>query len=166
MDVVKLGLDAWKSIGLLYTEWRTPWEASTIEYKEMRALALLRCAVEMSRAIKACSINKHKSWYTFLAVWVVPRQIAKRGDLWAYGTAPVEQRGARLKKFVRNVVSWRPYHDGMVAPSGGAEVNGTRPADLFVTRRMQVCRELRDDASASHVCLPGRDVGGPCEICL
>ena len=75
----------------------------------MRALALLRCAVEMILGIKACSINKHKSWYTFLAVWVVPRQIAKRGDLWAYGTAPVEQRGARLKKFVRNVVSWRPY---------------------------------------------------------
>ena len=64
MDVVKLGLDAWKEIGLLYAEWREPWAASTQAYREGRALALLRCAVRLSVAMKAVSVNKHKSWYT------------------------------------------------------------------------------------------------------
>ena len=59
--------------------------------------------------MEAASISKHKSWYVFLTIWVVPRQMAINGDLWAFGTSPVEQRGARLKKFVRNVVSWKPY---------------------------------------------------------
>jgi hypothetical protein len=135
MDVVKLGLDAWKEIGLLYAEWRALWEESTQEYREMRALELLRCAVRLSVAMKACSINKHKSWYTFLTVWVVPQQMALYGDLWAFGTSPVEQRGARLKKFVRNVVSWRPYHDGWVPPMGPVEADGTKPPAVFVARR-------------------------------
>ena len=135
MDVVKLGMNAWKYIGLLYAEWRAPWTSSTKEYAKSRALALLRCAVPLSQAMKAASIGKHKSWYAFLTVWVVPRQIAKHGDSWAYGTAPVEQRGARLKKFVRNVVSWRPIHDGWVASSGPKMLDGTAPAPVFVARR-------------------------------
>ena len=61
--------------------------------------------------------------------------MAKHHDLWAFGTSPVEQRGARLKKFVRNVVSWRPYHDGWVAPAGPAEADGSKPASQFVARR-------------------------------
>ena len=128
MDIVKLGLDAWKEIGLLYAEWRSiylpclaGWEFSTKQFCEERALAFLRCAIRLSLAMKACSMSKHKSWYSYLVVWVAPRQMARDGDLWAYGTSPVEQRGARLKKFVRNVVSWRPYHDGWVAPSGPAQ---------------------------------------------
>ena len=110
MDVVKLGLDVWKEIGLLYAEWREPWVASTRDYAEQRAMQLLRCAARLGPAMKAASVGKHKSWYVFLTIWVVPRQMATHGDMWAYGTSPVEQRGARLKKFVRNVVSWRPYH--------------------------------------------------------
>ena len=85
--------------------------------------------------MKACSINKHKSWYTYLVVWVAPRQMARDGDLWAFGTSPVEQRGARLRKFVHNVVSWRPYHDGWVPPLGPAEADGTKPQAVFVARR-------------------------------
>ena len=135
MDAVKLGLDIWKEIGLLYAEWRSPWESSTTAYREERALALLRCAVRTSLAMKAVSINKHKSWYFFLTVWVATRQMARDGDLWAFGTSPVEQRGARLKKFVRNVVSWRPYHDGWVPPVGPAGADGTKPQHVFVARR-------------------------------
>jgi hypothetical protein len=134
MDIVKLGLAAWQEIGLTYAEWREPWTSRSKEYAEQRALQLLRCTVRLSEAMKAASIGKHKSWYTYLAVWVVPRQMARDGDLWALGTSPVEQRGARLKKFVRNVVSWRPYHDGWVAPSGPAEADGTI-APVFVARR-------------------------------
>eukprot|EP00966_Prymnesium_polylepis_P161715 3737709-Prymnesium_polylepis.1 len=43
-------------------------------------------------ALKAASVDKHKSWYVFLTVWVVPRQMTTHGDLWAFGTSPVEQR--------------------------------------------------------------------------
>ena len=135
MDSVRLGLDAWRAYGLLYAEWREPWTLHTTAYAESRALALLRCAVEVSKTLQALSLNKHKSWYTHLTVWVVPRQMAKHHDLWAFGTSPVEQRGARLKKFVRNVVSWRPYHDGWVAPAGPAEADGSKPASQFVARR-------------------------------
>ena len=135
MDSVKLGLNAWKAVGLLYAEWREPWESRATAYAESRALALLRCAVDVSSTLKALSVNKHKSWYVWLTVWVVPRQMAKHGDLWAFGTSPVEQRGARLKKFVRNVVSWRPYHDGWVAPLGPSAVDGSKPSPVFVARR-------------------------------
>eukprot|EP00966_Prymnesium_polylepis_P123674 2859704-Prymnesium_polylepis.1 len=73
--------------------------------------------------MKTVSVNKHKSWYTYLVVWVALR---RDGDLWAFGTSPVEQRGARLKKFVRNVVSWRPYPDGFVPTVGPAQADGTK----------------------------------------
>ena len=137
MDVVKLGLDAWKEIGLLYAEWREPWAASTQAYtaRGERSFWLLCCAVRLSVAMKAVSVNKHKSWYTYLVVWVAPRQMARDGDLWAFGTSPVEQRGARLKKFVRNVVSWRPYHDGFVPTVGPAQADGTKAPAVFVARR-------------------------------
>ena len=58
--------------------------------------------------MKDVSYGKHKSWYVYLTVWVVPRQMAAKGDLWAYSTAPIEQRGARMKKIARACVSWRP----------------------------------------------------------
>ena len=89
----------------------------------------------LSLALKALSVNKHRSWYTYLTVWVVPRQMAKHGDLWAFGTSPVEQRGARLKKFVRNVVCWRPFHTGWVAPAGPSNADGSKPCSVFVARR-------------------------------
>ena len=135
MDVVKVGIDAWRELGLVYAEWRTPWEASNKEYRETRALEFLRCATRLSAAMKACSLNKHKSWYAFLIVWVVPRQMARDGDTWAFGTSPVEQRGARLKKFVRQVVSWRPCDDGMVIPAGPALADGSTLTPVFVPRR-------------------------------
>ena len=75
--------------------------------KEARALSLLRCAISFSDAMTDVSYKKHKSWYVFLTVWVVPRQVAIRGDLFPYSTAPIEQRGARMKKIVRQCVSWR-----------------------------------------------------------
>ena len=95
MDVVRVGIDAWRELGLVYAEWRTPWEASNKEYRETRALEFLRCATRLSAAMKACSLNKHKSWYAFLTVWVVPRQMARDGDTWAFGTSVFSCRAAR-----------------------------------------------------------------------
>ena len=102
----------WSVFGRLYAEWRAPWTSRTVEYAQQRAFSFLALAVKLSGLIKALSVGKCKSWYIHLAVWVVPLQMARFGDLWAYGTSPVEQRGARLKRFCRNIVSWRPYHDG------------------------------------------------------
>ena len=112
MDSALVGLRSWNAFGRLYAEWRAPWTSQTPEYAQMRALKFLILAIELSASIKILSVGKCKSWYIHLVVWVVPLQMALRGDLWAYGTSPVEQRGARLKRFCRNIVSWRPYHDG------------------------------------------------------
>ena len=105
MDVVLLGLNTWSAFAQLYAEWREHWKERSTAYREVRALAFLRHACELSRTMKAVSLGKHKSWYVFLTVWVVPRQMAMHGDLWAYCTAPVEQRGARVKRIICTVVS-------------------------------------------------------------
>ena len=108
MDVVKLIFTAWRKFGLLYANWKEGWpDVVDTTVKEARALSLLQCAISFSEAMTDVSYKKHKSWYVFLMLWVVPRQVAIRGDLFAYSTAPIEQRGARMKKIVRNCVSWR-----------------------------------------------------------
>ena len=112
-----LGLNAWNCFGRLYAEWRRPWTTHTPEYAAERAYAFLILACELSANIKSLSCGKCKSWYIHLVVWVVPLQMALCFDLWAYGTSPVEQRGARLKRFVRSIVCWRPYHDGWEPPA-------------------------------------------------
>ena len=84
--------------------------------------------------MKAMSLGKHKSWYTFLVVWVVPRQMFEHGDTWAYSTSPVEQRGARLKRIVRTCVSWRPFCDGLTKVSGPC-LQGESSLVAFIPRR-------------------------------
>ena len=116
MDAAHLGVSTWNVFGRLYAEWRKPWTSRTKEYAAQRAYSFLLLAVELSPAIKALSAGKCKSWYIHLVVWVVPLQMWLFGDLWAYGTSPVEQRGARLKRICRSVVCWRAYHDGWEPP--------------------------------------------------
>jgi hypothetical protein len=144
MDVVLLALNAWGAFGQVYAEWRTPWESKSKAYAEERALTFTHLASKLSVAMKAVSLSKHKSWYAFLTAWVVPRQMAIHGDLWAYGTSPVEQRGARLKKLVRNVISWRPYCDGWtnaVGPCNLGEVS--RPRVWIARRKFESCAMMQ-----------------------
>ena len=101
MNVVRLIFEGWRAFGDLYAEWKRDWTEDGQEYKNKRALALLFKAIKFSRAMSNVSYTKHKSWYVYLTVWVVPRQVAARGDLWAYSTAPIEQRGARMKRIAR-----------------------------------------------------------------
>ena len=108
MDIVKLIFRAWKEFGLLYAEWKREWSKPEDQSeKHARALAMLQHAIAFSRAMADVSYKKHKSWYVFLTTWVVPRQIAAEGDLFPFSTAPIEQRGARMKRIVRSCVSWR-----------------------------------------------------------
>ena len=134
MDVVKLTKHAWQKFGLLYVEWRSQWTSHTTEYRQGRALKFAKLAAPLSTSMKALSLGKHKSWYVFLVVWVVPRQMALRGDTWAYGTSPIEQRGARLKKIIRSVVCWRPPHSGWVAAPGPVMPN-EQSLKVWVGRR-------------------------------
>ena len=143
MDVVKLARDAWAKFGQLYAEWRAEWVARTTEYKQQRALAFAKLAASLSLSMKAVSLGKHKSWYTFLVTWVVPRQIGERGDLWAYSTSPIEQRGARLKQIVRSVVSWRPVHDGWVAAPGPTTIDGQSAKVWCGRRKYESCAMLQ-----------------------
>lgn len=95
MDLVRLIFQAWSAYGLLYAEWMQEWPSEIDEtVKQRRALSFLRRAIDFSEGMKDVSYQKHKSWYVFLTVWVASRQIAERGDLWAYATGPIEQRGA------------------------------------------------------------------------
>ena len=129
MDSARLALDAWAAFALLYVEWRGAWASRTVEYKKQRALAFAKCAAKVSTTMKDLSIGKQKSWYVHLVMWVIPLQMAEVGDMWAFSTGPLEQRGARLKRIAREVVSWRPPDDGFVADD--AMSDGRR----FVARR-------------------------------
>ena len=144
MDTVMLGLNAWGAFAEVYAAWRSVWEEHTLEYAHGRALAFVKVACALSTAMKALSLGKHKSWYVFLTVWVVGRQMAMHGDLWAYGTSPVEQRGARLKKIIRSVVSWRPYHDGWVTVAGPKEsAAGSAPRAWIARRKYESCAMMQ-----------------------
>ena len=91
------------------------WTADDEAYRAKRALRFLRAAIAFAEALNLVSNYKHKSWYVHLLVFVdvVPQQIAAHGNTWRFSTAPIESRGARLKRLGRRVVSWRKF----LAPS-------------------------------------------------
>lgn len=98
MDAAHLALNAWTTFGLLYVEWREAWPQRDAKCREERAFRFGKLAAACSKVVTALSVNKHKSWYFHLVTWVVPLRIAEVGDLWPFGTGPVEQRGAWLKR--------------------------------------------------------------------
>ena len=90
--------------------------------------------------MEALSVGKCKSWYVHLVVWVVPLQMSKnRCSLWEFSTSPIEQRGARLKKIVRNCISWRPWDNGKVED----KTNPEAPATFWKRRRYESCAMLQ-----------------------
>ena len=143
MDIVKLTKNGWAKFCELYVEWRTAWTSRTTTYAQTRALTFAKLAATLSSAMKAVSLGKHKSWYYYLVVWVVPRQMAEWGDTWAYSTSPIEQRGARLKRIIRSVVSWRPVHDGWVPVAGPAPLHGQAPQAWLGRRKYESCAMMQ-----------------------
>ena len=143
MDSAKLAHNAWRALGELYVEWRTTWTSRTTAYTQTRALQFAKLAAKLSITMKAASLGKHKSWYTYLVAWVVPRQMAARGDVWAFSTSPIEQRGARLKKIVRSVISWRPPCDGYIAAAGPVLKGGSAPKAWVGRRKYESCAMLQ-----------------------
>ena len=57
--------------------------------------------------MKAMSNDRCVADYLPLAAYIVPQQMAERGDLWPYSTRAVEGRGGRVKKVRRSVVCFR-----------------------------------------------------------
>ena len=111
-DLVRKIFVVWTAFAALYVEWMTEWTDNSRAYRCKRAVAFLRVACAFSVAMSNLTENRHQSWYVHQAVWVVAVQIAAFGNLWRYSTAALEQRGARLKKIMRNCVSWRPLCKG------------------------------------------------------
>ena len=76
-------------------------------YRAQRALRFLKAAIKLAKALNKVSNFNHLSWYIHLLVFVVPRQLFMYGNTWRFSTAPIESRGARLKRLGRAVTNWR-----------------------------------------------------------
>jgi len=108
LEVINI-LRLWETLDTLFHAWRDEWTADDDAYRAKRALCFLRAAISFAEALNLVSNYKHKSWYVHLLVFVVPQQIAAHGNTWRFSTAPIESRGARLKRLGRRVVSWRKF---------------------------------------------------------
>eukprot|EP00965_Chrysotila_dentata_P146592 4840449-Pleurochrysis_carterae.AAC.1 len=64
--------------------------------------------IDFSLTLNNVSNYKHQSWYVHYLIWIIPQQIFLHGNLWRFSTVAIESRGAKLKKFGRRTVSWRP----------------------------------------------------------
>ena len=78
----------------------------TIVHADLSLSHALRVTLPATSVL--CHIDKHKSWYVHLTVWVVWRQLFERGDTWPMSTCSIESRGARIKRLGRRVINWRP----------------------------------------------------------
>ena len=97
---------AWQMYHELSELLAEPFDENTLAARQERACAVAHAAIKFAHRFEGVCNARHHSWYLHLFVFVVPRQIEKYGDLWAFSTAALESRGARIK---RTTVSWRSY---------------------------------------------------------
>jgi hypothetical protein len=76
--------------------------------REARALRVFVAAVKIFKYVEDSS-TQHKSWYMHIMAYILPRHVARYGDLWRYSSGALEQRGAQLKTIGRSVACFRPY---------------------------------------------------------
>jgi hypothetical protein len=131
-------LRLWEAADGLFHAWRDEWTSDDSTYRASRALRFLRAAIQFSEALNLVSNYKHKSWYVHLCVFVVPQQLADEGNSQRFSTAPIESRGARLKRTGRRVVSWRKY----LAPSA-------IPGRLYISRKTGAPTRIKKQGYAS-----------------
>ena len=105
-------LRLWEAYGRLYSAWRDKWTSRSREYRRTRCLRFARAARDFAEALKSVSNSNHKSWYVHLVVWIVWRQMMECCDTWQLSTVAIETRGARIKRYGRTLVSWRPLCQG------------------------------------------------------
>ena len=129
----------WEAYDEVYRAWRDEWTSDTQEYRGERALRMLRAGINFVKALNVVSLNQHQSWYVHYLIYIVPRQLYKYGNTWRFSTAPIESRGARIKRIARRVVSWRARAVGTTAYDYIRRSDGVR-----------VQRAQRYDSSPCH----------------
>ena len=128
----------WEAYDELFRAWRDEWTSDSRSYRARRALRMLRAGIALQKALNVVSLNQHQSWYVHYMIYIVPRQMWQYGNTWRYSTAPIESRGARLKRLGRTTVSWR------------VRAIGRRVYDYLDLKGNRVVRSQGYDSSASH----------------
>ena len=68
---------------------------------------MFKAAAKMGKYMEA-GATTHKSWTPHIAMYIVPRHVARYGDLWRFSSGALEQRGAQLKRIGSCVACFRP----------------------------------------------------------
>ena len=83
-------MKAWGEYHALSALLSEPLEDTTTAGKEERARQVAHAAIALAHSFEGVCNGRHKSWYLHLFVYVVPRQIAKYGELWPFSTAALD----------------------------------------------------------------------------
>ncbi|KAL1522538.1 hypothetical protein AB1Y20_017525 [Prymnesium parvum] len=73
------------------------------EERDARALDNCRLAIDMHEVFERISINNHGSYLPHGAIYKVTRDIMRVGDVWAFGTSPLELQNADTKRVAADV---------------------------------------------------------------
>ena len=86
-----------------------PWrDESDAAERKSRAYRAAIAAIGVATQWEAASGGAHRSWYMHIMLYILPRHIAKYGDLWRYSTGPLEAKGAMLQRTIRTSYTFRP----------------------------------------------------------
>ena len=88
--VVHQIMAAWGEYHVLSGLLSEPLEDTSAAGKQERARQVAHAAIAFAHRFEGVCNGRHKSWYLHLFVYVVPRQIAKYGELWPFSTSALE----------------------------------------------------------------------------
>ena len=91
-----------------YFAWWFPFKKSipinsTMEVKQARALSNCRAAIDMHEIFERISAKNQGSFLPHGAIFKLTRDILQVGDVWAYGTSPLELQNAETKRVAADV---------------------------------------------------------------
>ena len=110
------GFDAYFAV---YCALNEPWHGQehVQAVREARALRVFKAAAQVGKYMEAEGTT-HKSWTLHIAQYILPRHVARYGDLWRFSSGALEQRGAQLKRIGSCVACFRPLAKGPKGPRG------------------------------------------------